>query len=139
MNWKFTDASGVAVYRTNADGSMDSMLTAALPPGVAPDPCDPPDWRTPAVADVRARRDKLLQVISFIQADYLTLGDQPNATLARNIKMGLKDLLVHPDVVAVLGNPSATYADFKTAVMTIYAELVANAPAEVKLEFKRYA
>ena len=41
-NWKYTDATNTVAFRTLDNGGMESMLTSALPEGVAPEPADLP-------------------------------------------------------------------------------------------------
>lgn len=94
----------------------------------------PFDWRPPAMGELRTRRDRLLDVVSGMQSDYLTAGDTTNAALCKSVKQGLKDITVWPAIVG-----AASRADFDSAVVTRWLEIATPAPLAVKLEFKRYA
>jgi len=62
-NWKFTDASGLVVYRTNANGSMESCAVDAigewLAAGNTPEPAEP--LPNPRIAEIQLRLLKIDQ------------------------------------------------------------------------------
>ncbi len=65
MNWKFTDASGRVVFRTNANGSQESCLVSAIADWVAQGntilPADVPVPLVPQSVTMRQARLALLQ------------------------------------------------------------------------------
>jgi hypothetical protein len=92
------------------------------------------DWVMIAMSDLRERRDRLMEVVSGMQSDYLASGDTVNALLCKDVKQGLKDITVYPAIVN-----AATRLEFNTAVVARWRELALPAPLDVKAEFKRYA
>ena len=60
MTWEYTDAARSTVCRRNADGSMESMLAAALP---AATPIDEPDL----AASLNAQLDAQILALEAMQ------------------------------------------------------------------------
>lgn len=82
--------------------------------------------RTTMMAELRARRDKLLNVMDGIQSDALAVGDSTVATSIVGIKQDLKDI---PNLPSVQG--ATTEAAFKQAVMAAYHGVATGAPPSV--------
>lgn len=62
MNWRYTDRTNTAVFRVNADGSIESMLASALPAGVTPEPAQLPSIESRRAAvweQIKAKREAL--------------------------------------------------------------------------------
>jgi hypothetical protein len=92
-----------------------------------------PDWRTPLMVELRAKRDTLLNVLDGIQADALTSSNTTDALACKNIKAALK---LVPELSSVTG--AADAAAFKVAVVTAYKTAITGAPMGVLVLFAGY-
>lgn len=92
------------------------------------------DWRTPMMADLRARRDLLLTVMSGIQGDALTDGDSALATTVKGIKEQLKELPVIPAIA-----DAASASELKAAALAAYRAIAIPAPGAVQLAIAKHA
>lgn len=99
------------------------------PPAVIP--FDP---QGEAMTELTARIDRLLGVISGMQADYIVAGDMTNASLCRDVKAQLTAVKANPVITG-----AASRADFNAAALTLWRAIAASAPADVRAEFARYA
>lgn len=114
------------MVRVNNELTFDPVLLASIrPPEI--------DWRTPMMADLRAKRDTLLNVLDGIQADALTSGVTADAVACKNIKAALKQV---PELPSVTGATSA--AALKLAVVMAYQSAISGAPAGVLALFASY-
>lgn len=122
-----------------ADGNVDyEEYKLWLADGNTPDPMTPPVWQDEALSELTARRDRLMEVVSGMQADYITQGDMANAMLCLGVKQGLKDIKTHPAILAVLSDPSATRLQFNAIALLRLRDIGAPASQAVKDEFRRY-
>lgn len=96
-----------------------------------PLPFNPQDG---ALTELRARRDRLLDVISGMQADYIVSGDSANALLCRDVKVRLKAVTDDPTI-----SGATSRSAFNAAAVTLWKSIAAPAPLEVRAEFARYA
>lgn len=87
-----------------------------------------------ALGELKARRDRLLDVISGMQSDYITSADMVNATLCRDVKAQLKSVENDPTILA-----STSRAAFNSAVLAKWKAIASTASPEVRAEFARYA
>lgn len=87
-----------------------------------------------AMAELTARIDRLLDVISGMQSDYITAGDMANASLCRDAKNSLKAAKTDPVILA-----TTSRAAFNAAVLARWKAIAALAPLDVRAEFARYA
>lgn len=97
-------------------------------------PVVPPFLPQSAMPELRTRRDRLLDVISGMQADYIAAGDLPNALLCRDVKAQLKVIESDPTILATTSRTA-----FNAAVVTRWKAIASTAPADVRAEFARYA
>jgi hypothetical protein len=114
-------------------------LWAAMHAACLPSDYSEPEWRPAALTELKARRDRLMAVVSGMQVDYVTDGDTASAALCRDVKVGLKDIEAHSSIVAVLEDQQGTRAQFDAAVVARWKAIAAPAPVAVQIEFKRYA
>lgn len=148
MRYARIEAGSVAeLIDTDADISdlyPPALLWLACPPEVQQGwsfdgqsftaPVVPPFLPQSVMPELRTRRDRLLDVISGMQADYIAAGDLPNALLCRAVKAQLKVIESDPTILA-----STNRAEFNTAVVTRWKAIASAAPADVRAEFARYA
>ncbi|MES2909841.1 MAG: hypothetical protein V4718_00545 [Pseudomonadota bacterium] len=92
------------------------------------------DWRTPMMADLRAKRDLLLGVMSGIQGDALTDGDNALAATVKGIKEQLKELPVLPAIA-----DAASASELKAAALAAYRAITLTAPVAVQLAIAKHA
>ncbi len=113
----------------------DGVWINPPPPPPAPPPAPPPepDWRTPMMSELRAKRDTLLNVLDGIQADALTSGNTADAISCKNIKAALKGV---PELPSVVNATSATA--LKMATIMAYQSAIAGAPVGVLALFAGY-
>jgi hypothetical protein len=97
-------------------------------------PVVPPFHPQDALPELRARRDRLLEVISGMQADYITSSDMTNAGLCRDVKAQLKVIDNDPTILAATSRTA-----FNSAVLTRWKAIASTASPEVRAEFARYA
>lgn len=125
------------VFAFEADGSQDHLIVGDLVP-MSQAEIDahlaPPDWRPAAMAQLRAVRNRLLDVVSGIQSDYIAASDLQAAQLALRVKQYLKDLPASP-VLAGAGTPAA----FEALQLQLLDAIAIDAPAALQVEIQRYA
>lgn len=111
------------------------LYVAGLFSAPPPPPVEiPPEWFVDAMTDLRTRRDRLLDVISGMQADYIVSGDMANAVLCRTVKVQLKAAPSDPSITGAV-----TRTDFNAAALVLWKTIAAQASPEVRAEFARYA
>jgi hypothetical protein len=117
-----------ATFVPEAPGNRHwDAFVAWLASGNTPDPVTPPDWRPDATADLTARVERLVDVVSGMQADYIAGDDKPNALACRDVKGQLKALPADPTIVA-----ATTRAEFNAARRTRLRAIAAAAPPDVR-------
>ena len=109
------------------------VVLPEYPPAPPPAPTPEPDWRTPMMVELRAKRDTLLNVLDGIQADALTSGNTADAISCKNIKAALKGV---PELPSVVNATSATA--LKMATIMAYQSAIAGAPVGVLALFAGY-
>lgn len=125
---------GAQFSMNNETGSVE-FLDSTVPPTEAEIVAAMADsWRPQAMVDLRARRDRLLDVISGMQADYIAAGDMPSALLCRTVKLQLKSLPSDPSLTA-----ATTRDQFNAVAVALWKTIASAASPEVRAEFARYA
>lgn len=113
-----------ADYRAYLDWQADGNVPAQ-PPG----PTHAQLWER-AIAEMRALRQPILDVLDGLQASALALGQQERADVIETAKQGLRDI-TKLDLSAC-----ATYDEMRAAVGAAYAALAASLPADLRQAFK---
>jgi hypothetical protein len=94
---------------------------------------DTPDWRPSLYAELRTKRDAMLNISDGIQSDFLALGDTATALTLKAVKQAFKDIPGRDDLQTV-----ETEADFRAIVLAGFKNVIASLPAAVQLAFKEY-
>lgn len=118
-----------------ADGNMDyEDYKAWLAQGNAADAAPAEDWLPEVMARLQALRDRLMEAVTQMQADYIAAADSPNAIVCRDIKTQLRGLDKEP---ALTG--AASRAAFRTKLRARLNEIAGTAPADVQAAIKAAA
>lgn len=94
------------------------------------------DWRPLANIEREELCASLLRVLTTLLILYQTKGQTANAAAVVTAMDSLT--LIEEDVKPVFDNPASTREQYAAAVIQRWGQIVAPAPPQVKLDFKRY-
>lgn len=103
--------------------------------GNTPEPAPVPAFdQSAAMARLRALRAPILNALTGIAVDAIASDDTATIAAVAAARQGLKDITVHPAILAAEDDES-----FDDAALARYKELAVAAPANVRVAFKELA
>jgi len=124
------DGACIPINLLNADyAAYLTWLSDGNIPGAPPEPTHAQLWER-AIAEMRAQRQPILDVLDGLQSSALVLGQTSRAQVIETAKQGLRD------ITKLNLSECTTYEEMQQTVMAAYFALAAALPSDIRLLFK---